>query len=168
MNRAEAALVLAKVQAFDNRTVGETTIEAWAEALADTDFKYALAAVTKHYHEETTWMMPAHVTKIVSDYKFRVGVKLKEVGPPDFPPSLNWLEEKEYRVQYQSAILTGSTWDEATDHADRFIIAGSWGPMAPVWTAEREREITSYRATQRGQIAPAPRPKELQNFDGAA
>lgn len=61
MNRAEITRILAKCVAYDNRTVGETDVEAWIEAIGDVDFIDALPAVSAHYRASTDWAMPAHI-----------------------------------------------------------------------------------------------------------
>lgn len=63
MNVAEAGLLLAKVAGYDNRTVGDANILAWAEALSDVDLGDALAAVAAHFRESTDWLMPVHVRR---------------------------------------------------------------------------------------------------------
>lgn len=61
MKPGDAARVLAKAAAFDQRTIGEADIAAWYEALADLDAADALAAVTRHYAESDKRLMPVHV-----------------------------------------------------------------------------------------------------------
>lgn len=61
MNVDDTAKVLAKAAAFDRRTVGESDILAWHQAISDLDPLDALDAVTAHYQHETRWLMPADV-----------------------------------------------------------------------------------------------------------
>lgn len=61
MTPSEVGQVLAKVAAFDRRTVGETDILAWLEAIGDLPLEDALAAVTRHYRESDQWLKPSHV-----------------------------------------------------------------------------------------------------------
>lgn len=67
MTPGDAARVLAKAAAFDQRTVGDADIAAWAEALDDIDLGDALAAVTRHYSTSTDRLMPVHVIRIAAD-----------------------------------------------------------------------------------------------------
>lgn len=67
MNLTEAAVVLAKAAAFDRRTVGDTDILAWHDALSDLPTADCLTAVTEHYRESTDWLMPAHIRRIAND-----------------------------------------------------------------------------------------------------
>lgn len=167
MNLSETALVLAKVQAFDNRTVGEATIAAWQEALAQMDVRYALAAVAEHFRTDGAWMMPVHVTRIAEPYKFRVAVRLAEFGQPDIPPGLAYSEARFYRSEYEMALLNGADTAAATARADEAVIAGNWNEVAPPWTAERAEAVTSYRSTRRNHLAAAPR-RALKSIEGTA
>ena len=56
-----AARLLAVVQAFDHRTVGETDAIAWADALSDLDPEDCAEAIRDHYRHRTDWIMPAHI-----------------------------------------------------------------------------------------------------------
>ena len=60
MNPTEAAQVLAKAAAYDNRQATQAAALAWAEAL-DTDMPLtdALRIVGEHYREERSWVMPS-------------------------------------------------------------------------------------------------------------
>ena len=63
MNRPEAAILLGVAAAFDQRTIGETDVTAWAEALARYDLEPCRRAVIGHYTETTDRIMPAHITR---------------------------------------------------------------------------------------------------------
>lgn len=63
MNLTETATLLAVVQAFDRRTVGETDVIAWQRALVDTVFDDARDAVVEHYRDHREWLMPSDVVK---------------------------------------------------------------------------------------------------------
>jgi hypothetical protein len=67
MNLQETAMVLAKCQAFDRRTVGVTDVEAWWEALHDLEVYDALDAVTRHYRDRREWIMPSDVRHLAAD-----------------------------------------------------------------------------------------------------
>lgn len=67
MNLKEAALVLAKCQAFDRRTVGVADINAWWEVLHDVDAVDALDAVTRYYRDSREWIMPSDVRRLAAD-----------------------------------------------------------------------------------------------------
>jgi hypothetical protein len=67
VNLSETARLLATVAAYNNRTVGEADVEAWQAVLSDVDLDDAKAAVREHYAEQTEWIMPAHVRRLVRD-----------------------------------------------------------------------------------------------------
>ena len=67
MQPADAAILLAKCAAFDNRTVGRADAEAWAEALDDVRLPDALAAVTVWYRDNRERIMPADVRRLVAE-----------------------------------------------------------------------------------------------------
>ena len=69
MTPAEVARMLAAVQAFDRRTVGEADVGAWSLVLGDVELDDALLAVTRHYAESTEWLMPAHLRALVADIR---------------------------------------------------------------------------------------------------
>jgi len=66
MNLVETGRLLAKVSGNDGREVGEVTIRAWQEVLADVLYPDAMAAVTMHYRESTDFLMPAHVVRLAA------------------------------------------------------------------------------------------------------
>jgi hypothetical protein len=61
MNRAETAELLAMCAAYDARTIGDTDVLAWAQALADIPATDAQTAIIDHYQRETRRAMPADV-----------------------------------------------------------------------------------------------------------
>src|SRR5690554_4065455 len=67
MNITDTGKVLAKIQAFDHRTIGDSEIMVWHECIGDLDVDDCMAAVTIHYRESTEWLTPAHIRRIVAD-----------------------------------------------------------------------------------------------------
>lgn len=67
MTPAGAARLLAKCAAFDLRTVGESDVLAWHEALTDVDEHDALTAVSRHYGTTRDRIMPADVRRVAAD-----------------------------------------------------------------------------------------------------
>ena len=61
MNKPEAANLLAVMQTYDQRTVGETDVIAWHSALGDLTFPECRDAVIAHYRQQTDRIMPAQV-----------------------------------------------------------------------------------------------------------
>lgn len=65
MNIAETSMVLAKIQAFDNRNVDDATVIAWQEVLEPHTLQDALVAVSDHFRHSVAWLMPAHIVERV-------------------------------------------------------------------------------------------------------
>lgn len=64
MNTEQAAAVLAKCAAFDNRKPSAAVVHAWAEALhPDMSVNDALEFVSEHYAETNQWLMPADLNR---------------------------------------------------------------------------------------------------------
>lgn len=64
MNPQEAAQVLAKAAAYDNRQATQAAALAWAEALdPGMPLADALRIVGEHYRDERAWVMPADVNR---------------------------------------------------------------------------------------------------------
>lgn len=60
----DTARVLAKIAAFDQRTVGAADIAAWHEVIGHLDIGDCLNAVALHYREQSTRAMPADVRRL--------------------------------------------------------------------------------------------------------
>jgi hypothetical protein len=65
MRIEETSLLLAKIQAFDNRNVDEAALSAWSEVVAAHTLTDCLAAVTDYYRSYSAWIMPAHIVERV-------------------------------------------------------------------------------------------------------
>jgi len=71
MTPAETAKVLAKMAAYDQRTVGESDVLAWYDILGHLDIDSCLAAVTIHYRENTSRPWPSEIRKLATDLRVR-------------------------------------------------------------------------------------------------
>lgn len=69
MNLEEAAAVIAKAAAFDNREPTDAGIRAWHEALQFEPVNYALEAVTRHYQTTQKFIMPADILRYCDDIR---------------------------------------------------------------------------------------------------
>jgi hypothetical protein len=65
MNIIETGMVLAKIQAFDNRNVDDATTIAWQEVLEPHILLDALAAVSDYFRTNSAWIMPSHIVERV-------------------------------------------------------------------------------------------------------
>lgn len=115
MNLREAGQLLIKAQAYDNRTIGEMNIQAWAEALAEVDYTMALDAVTTHYFSTAEWIGPSHIRRHVREVELQ---RMRDVGPPNYPSGLTQVQERAYRLLWLDAVKRGRSADEATAAAD--------------------------------------------------
>lgn len=82
MNIIETGMVLAKIQAFDNRNVDDATVVAWQEVLERYTLTDALNAVSDYFRTNHAWIMPAHIIERVRAveearvYEFKNGYHL--------------------------------------------------------------------------------------------
>lgn len=67
MTRDQIIELLQIVQAYDGRDVDKITAAAWAQAAQRQGwtFEESADAVHHHYSQETSWLMPGHVTRII-------------------------------------------------------------------------------------------------------
>jgi len=80
VNKTEVAQLLTLVSAFDSRTVGIDTVEAWYPILEDVNVNDAVTVMRNHFATSTAYFMPAHITagveklsgpkKLASDVSF--------------------------------------------------------------------------------------------------
>lgn len=116
MTPAEAAAVLSKCAAFDNRTPTESAARAWAESIdSSVTVTDALAIVSVHYARESRWIMPADINASSSAMR---KARLDVIRMPDPPSTLDPDDVHGWQVwsrAYRTAIGDGH--DE--DRADR-------------------------------------------------
>lgn len=144
MSMSDVAVVLAKVQAYDNRNVEAAHIQAWSEALVDTDLRSALDAVAVHFTRTTEWIMPAHVNRIVTDYDgFQRPRMVREFGEPTYPPTLRRPGRENYDRRYYAVLAGGGSVAEALADADgAYLRYGVGGESVGRVSAE----LAEYRA----------------------
>ncbi|MEV0453716.1 hypothetical protein [Catellatospora methionotrophica] len=65
MKPSEMGLVLAKCAAFDSRTIGETDVVAWHEAVGHLEFDLAMEAVSRFYANSRQRMWPVDLVETV-------------------------------------------------------------------------------------------------------
>lgn len=87
MNTTEAAQVLAKAAAYDNRQPDQAAALAWAEALdRDMPLQDALRIVGEHYRDERAWVMPADINRrwrSLGKARLETAVRMGLPEPPD-------------------------------------------------------------------------------------
>lgn len=114
MNPSEAATILAKMAAYDQRTVGEADALAWAEALdGQVTVSAALEAVTAHYRKSRDRMMPVDVILAVREAR---GAILRRMGAADPPIGLGHEGNRKWHAAYiEAAVATNG--DRRAAHA---------------------------------------------------
>lgn len=116
MNLADAAILQAKITAYDNRPSSELTDAAWAEALDDVTLTDALDAVRQHYRTETRWIMPADVRRLATAAR---KARIAAAGRPDIPHGLDQVAERRYVRHWIQLVGAGANADQATEQADQ-------------------------------------------------
>ncbi|GGH34015.1 hypothetical protein [Microbacterium album] len=61
MNIQQTNELLLRIQVIDNRQIGDSTVLAWHELVADLDYDVAVEAVRMHRMESKEYLVPAHV-----------------------------------------------------------------------------------------------------------
>lgn len=105
MTPQEAAVVLGKCAAFDNRRPDPATTVAWAEALdPDVTLADALAIVRDHYAESRDWIMPADINRRSRDIRRqRIATVLENRTP--IPDGLG--DEPHLEIEWRKALMRG-------------------------------------------------------------
>lgn len=139
MTPGDAARVLAKAAAFDQRTIGEADVMAWCEALPDVDGADALVAVSRHYTETDQRIMPVHVRRIAE----QIGRERRRV--------IREAEERKAIAAYaaEAGPLKDRSADvrELVDQVRTVIPEGDREALRPR-TVAWEREHTAYQRQQ--------------------
>nr|DAE82753.1 MAG TPA: Loader and inhibitor of phage G40P [Caudoviricetes sp.] len=124
MTPQEAAKVLAKAAAYDNRKPDPTASLAWAEALdRDLPLQDALRIISEHYRDERAWVMPADINRRWRALGRERLAKAERLGLPDAPADIAdnpqaWLTWKRTQIR---AIKAGASPEQAEARAARAI-----------------------------------------------
>ena len=116
MNIAETAIILSKIQAFDNRNVDDATIIAWQEVLEPHTVRDALKAVSDYYRMNSAWIMPAHIVervRAIEDrrvYEFKNGYHLNPMDEAGVFEHGDWSKAM---AELGKAVRTGALSPEA-------------------------------------------------------
>ena len=87
MNLTETTTLLAMIQAFDRRTVGQADVTAWQATLDDLRFDDCRDAVVAHFRNSSEWLMPAHVRATVKAARRERLDRDTPLEPPDADPN---------------------------------------------------------------------------------
>jgi hypothetical protein len=113
VKHSETTILLTKMAAFDQRTIGEADVEAWSEVLtnAKVELVDAMSAVADHFGQTSDRLMPAELIKL-SKLSIRKR-RLRDAGDPPMPGGLTWKQEKDWREQWCFHVKAGASRDEA-------------------------------------------------------
>ena len=118
MNIAETSMVLAKIQAFDNRNVDDATVIAWQEVLEPHTLQDALKAVSEYFRVNSTWIMPAHIVERVRfmedarTYEFKNGYHLNRADEEKMLERGAWSAQmKELNRAVRTGALTPAAYE---------------------------------------------------------
>lgn len=120
MTPQEAAKVLAKAAAYDNRQPNEAAALAWSEALdRSLPLQDALRIVSEHYRDERAWIMPADINRRWRALGRERLAKAERLGLPAAPANIAddpqaWLTWKRTQIR---AIKAGATQEQAEARA---------------------------------------------------
>lgn len=115
MNIAETAMVLAMIQAFDNRNVDDATTVAWQEVLEPHTVQDALKAVSDYFRVNSSWIMPSHIVERVR--------MIEDGRMHDFKNGYHLNQADEER-------MLGLNWSEGTRALTRAVRTGALTPAA--------------------------------------
>jgi hypothetical protein len=113
MNITETGLVLAKIQAFDNRNVDDPTAIAWQEILEPYAAQDCLDAVAGYFKSNTGWIMPAHIVDRVREIE---EARVRALG---YTPYLAPADE--------DAAMASGQWSAAMRRLHRAVAKGELG-----------------------------------------
>ena len=124
MTPQEAAKVLAKASAYDNRQPNEVAPIAWSEALdRDLPLPDALRIVSEHYRDERAWIMPADINRRWRALGKTRLAETERLGLPEAPDDIAddpqaWITWKRTQIR---AIKAGATPEQAKAQAAKAI-----------------------------------------------
>jgi len=127
MDIVETGFLLAKIQAFDNRNVGDETMAAWQEVLAPHILPDCLDAVADYYRNNAEWIMPSHIVERVR--------LMEEARTRSFKNGyhLNRVDEE-----------NAADWSAAMRELGRAVRTGSLTPAAYEAYADSEKPLEAF------------------------
>lgn len=130
MDIVETGILLAKIQAFDNRNVGDETTMAWQEVLEPHILPDCLAAVSDYFKTNTEWIMPAHIVERVR--------LVEEERMRNFKSGCHLNRADEERT------LTGPSWSEGMRALNRAVRTGALTPEAYEAYQDSEQPLEAF------------------------
>lgn len=119
MKIIETSQVLAKIQAFNNRTVDRAVVTMWHEILEPYEMADCLRAVTDYFRENKAWIMPVDITERVREYQktriaeFKGDLRLSDSDERKALSSESWREaNKRLHHLARNGHLTPAQYDD--------------------------------------------------------
>lgn len=162
MNLSQTALVLAQMQAYDQRTIGDADVIAWHSLLVDAPFEDCQEAVRQHYAENTERIMPAHVRRLVRDMASQREMAARATG---WAPGQAGVPKDQAMPEVTGRELTSTPVAELIAQAHAALPPGSREALMPRRVAW-EKEFDAYRRQQNAQPNPHYRPRTLAEMQG--
>lgn len=165
MNLYETAQMLAKVQAYDSRTVGEADVAAWRELLVDASLADCMEAVSRYFAEHTDRLMPAHVLRLVREIERQRAAAARDTGwAPGQAGVPRDQAMPEITGRVDEAKLTRSV-RELLESVGVSLPEGSREALMPR-TVAWEREQRAFQRAQGGEPNPDYRPRGREGVGG--
>lgn len=130
MDIVETSVLLAKVQAFDNRNVADATIVAWQEILEPHTLQDCLGAVRDYYRVSSEWIMPSHIVERVR--------LVEEDRTRNFKNGYHLNRADEERS------LEGAMWSGAMRDLNRAVRTGALTPAAYDEYQDSEKPLEAF------------------------
>lgn len=141
LTTSEAAKLLAAIRLIDNRQWDQNTATAWAQLIIpEATFEETLEAAKHHLMNSTEYLTPAHINKGITAIRDIHRQRIRDAGPPDYPPGLDRRGEHRYRLAYYAAIRSGAAREQAHTTADDHLGArrGQLTGPPPGWHQQLE------------------------------
>lgn len=157
MNLSQTAELLTAIASYDRRKLGEADVIAWQKLLTDVSLADGIEAVERYYAENTDWMMPAHLRRLVRDIVREredaaraTGWAAGQAGVPKdqaMPEIAGPIAEGELKPEIRALLAS----------VRAMLPEGSRDKLMPR-TVAWEKEHAAYRRTRSAQPNPAYRP----------
>lgn len=143
MNRAETAQLLAVIQTYDQRTVGETDVIAWHGVVGDLRFDECRDSVLAHYGEKTDRIMPANVRTFVQAARIKAAGEERQQeiesrrpsSSQELVPMPDWFRSTvaEHRNRARAARKQAEDNDEPVSFGSAIVTALDSMPRGSSW-----------------------------------
>jgi hypothetical protein len=139
MKTSEVSALLTMAAAFDNRTVGEANVAAWASVLhPDMRLSDGMEAMKAHFAKSSEYLKPAHINQGVDQIRRE---RLAKAPIMLIPTDLHQAVERQWMRAFTDAVKDG----ESDPHATADTAMGIRRRIE----IETQRDMTTLRLTPR-------------------